>query len=201
MPAALVSRAGPVHIPPMRSTDSDQQGVQLRVSGDGWLTYAVGCAPDALPPVSRRDLDSAWNAARHAALAGEWGAVRGFRFADPDGHSLDIALADRDAQCWAGAVDSRVGLRSRYGISLLLRLLALVNLIASASWSRQFLRFCRDGADLDPSLLSAAATEPLNAAAQFDECAFRSRLSQALLPHAADTNGQTTSGPMTGAIA
>lgn len=182
--------------PPMRSSDTDRPGVQLRVSGEGWLTYAVGCGLAALPPVSCRDLDSAWNAARHAALSGEWGAVRGFRFAEADGEPVDIALADRDACCWAGAVDSRVGLQSRYGISVLLRLLALVNLIASASWSHPLCQFSRDGADLDPSLLAAAATEPLNGAGQFDEAAFRARLSRALLSHT-----PPPTGPMTGATA
>ncbi|HKM64222.1 MAG TPA: hypothetical protein VJY39_17205 [Acidisphaera sp.] len=183
-------------IPRMRSSDTDRPGVQLRISGDGWLTYAVGCGPAALPPVSCRDLDSAWNAARHAALAGEWGVVRGFRFAEADGEPVDIALADRDALCWARAVDSRLGLQSRYGISVLLRLLALVNLIASASWSHPLCRFSRDGADLDPNLLAAAATEPLNATGQFDERAFRARLSRALLPHA-----PASIAPMTGATA
>jgi hypothetical protein len=166
------------------------------MSGEGWLTYTVGCAPAALPPVSRRDLDAAWHAARQAALAGEWGAIRGFSFAEPDGETLDIALADRDACCWARAVDSRVGLQSRYGVSVLLRLLALVSLIASASWSRPLCRLSRDGADLDPSLLAAAASEPLNEAGQFDELAFRARLAPALLPPA-----RAPFAPLAGVIA
>jgi hypothetical protein len=180
----------------MARAQSDRPAVQIRISGEGWLTYMVGCAPTSLPPVSRRDLDGAWHAARLAAIAGEWGAIRGFRFAQNDGGALDIALADPDACCWAGAVDSRLGLQSRYGISVLLRLLALVDLIARASWSRPLCRFGRDGADLDPSLLAAAATEPLNEAGQFDESAFRSRLSRNLL-----TQRQAGFGPLSGAIA
>ena len=61
-----------------------------------------------------------------------WGAVRGFRFRRPDGSYTDLALADRDARCWAGAVDRTAGLTSSYGLSLCLRLLALVDLLARA---------------------------------------------------------------------
>ena len=192
---ALVRRAVPVHIQQMPTSDHDLSGVQFRLSGEGWLTYTVGCSPAALPPVSRRDLDHAWDAARSAAIAGEWGALRGFRFTEAGGEPLGIALADRDARCWAAAVDSRVGLKSRYGISVLLRLLALVNLIASASWSHPLCRFSRDGADLDPALLAVAATEPLNDAGQFDELTFKARLSGALL-----TQVPAPYGPMSGAM-
>ena len=165
----------------MYCSDRDQPAVQFRDSGQGWLTYTVSCSPVGLPPVSRRDLDHAWDAARSAAIAGEWGVVRGFRFVDAGREPLTIALADRDALCWAGAVDRRLGLKTRYGISVLLRLLALVKLIASASWSHPLCRLSRDGADLDPALLAVAATEPLNEYGQFDELRFKARLSGSLL--------------------
>ena len=64
----------------------------------------------------RRDLERAWYAARDAALAQRWGVTRFFRFQRHDGSYGDLALADRDACCWADAVDGTVGLRNSYGL-------------------------------------------------------------------------------------
>ena len=111
----------------------------------------------------RRDLERAWYAARDAALAQRWGVVRFFRFQRPDGSYGDLALADRDACCWADAVDGTVGLRNSYGLSLCLRLLALVDLLARVRWADSLCLLQRDGADLHPSLLRAAASAPLTA--------------------------------------
>ena len=146
----------------------------------GALTYVVDAPPEALPPVRGRDLERAWYAARGAAMAATWGTVRGFRFRRPDGSFTDLALADRDACCWAAAVDQIAGLTSSYGLSLCLRLLALVDLLARASWAAPLCRLERDGADLHPSLLRAAAATPLTAEARFDESGFRSRLTPSL---------------------
>ena len=126
----------------------------------------------------RRDLERAWYAARDAALAQRWGVVRCFRFQRPDGSYGDLALADRDACCWAGAVDGTLGLRNSYGLSVCLRLLALVDLLARVRWADPLCLLQRDGAELHPSLLRAAATAPLTAEARFDEPGFRSRLAR-----------------------
>jgi hypothetical protein len=115
--------------------------------------------------------------AREAAIASVRGGTRGFRFLRRDGTTTDLALADPDASCWAAAVDETVGLGTCYGLSLCLRLLALVELLARSPWAGGFYRLERDGAELDRSLLQAAATTPLTAEARFDEAVFRSRLS------------------------
>src|SRR5215472_6148878 len=109
--------------------------VHVGTGPGGSLTYLVSLPPEELPSVHRRDLERAWYAARDAALAQRWSVVRLFRFQRPDGSLGDLALADRDACCWAGAVDGMVGLRNSYGVSLCLRLLALVDLLARARWA------------------------------------------------------------------
>ena len=144
------------------------------------MTYLVEAPPEALPPVRGRDLERAWYAAREAAIAQSWGVIRAFRFRRPDGSHLDLALTDRDARCWIGAVDGTVGLGSSYGLSLCLRLLALVDLLAHASWAWPLCRLARDGAELHPSLLRAAASIPLSAEARFDELGFQAHLAAAL---------------------
>jgi hypothetical protein len=160
--------------------DPREQPRSIRVGAgpDGSLTYLVDLPPEALPAVGRRDLERAWYAAREAALAERWGAVRGFRFNRPDGSHTDLALADRDARCWAGAIDHAVGIGTSHGLSLCLRLLALVDLLAHANWLRPLFRLARDGAELHPALLRTAATLPLTPEARFDETGFRIRLSQ-----------------------
>jgi hypothetical protein len=77
-----------------------------------------------------------------------------------------------------GAVDRSVGLASAHGLSLCLRLLALVDLLARAPWVRPLYKLARDGAEFHPALLRAAASQPLTADARFDEAAFRIRLSR-----------------------
>jgi len=154
--------------------------VQVGAGPDGSVTYLVDAPPEALPPVRGRDLERAWYAAREAAIAGSWSTVRGFRFRRADGSHTDLALADPHARCWAGAVDLTVGLGNGYGLALCLRLLALVDLLAHARWALAFCRLERDGADLHPTLLRAAATSPLTAEARFDEMSFRACM--ALLP-------------------
>jgi hypothetical protein len=152
--------------------------VQVGAAPDGSLTYLVDLPPEELPPVQRRDLERAWYAARDAALAQRWGVARFFRFQRPDGSYGDLALADRDACCWADAVDGMVGLRNSYGLSLCLRLLALVDLLARVRWADSLCLLQRDGADLHPSLLRAAASAPLTPEARFDESGFRLRLAR-----------------------
>lgn len=140
------------------------------------MTYMVDLPPEELPAVHRRDLERAWYAARDAALAQRWGVARFFRFRRHDGSFGDLALADRDACCWASAVELTVGMRSSYGLSVCLRLLALVDLLARTRWAAPLFVLHRDGAEMHPVLLRAAASEPLNQEARFDETGFRARL-------------------------
>jgi hypothetical protein len=154
----------------------DTVAVRVGLTAEGVLTYLVDRPPEELPAVRGRDLEAAWDAAREAALASRFSAVRGFRFRRGDGSFTDLALADRDARCWAGAVDRTVGMDSCYGLSICLRLLALVDLLARARWAHGLFRLGRDGATLHPALLRTAAMAPLTTEARFDETGFRARL-------------------------
>jgi hypothetical protein len=161
----------------MESQD-DTRPIRVGAAPDGSLTYLVDLPPEALPPVTRRDLERAWYAARRAALAEQWGAVRVFRFLRADGGHSDLVLADRDASCWAAALDAIYGIGTRQGLSLCLRLLALIDLLAQSPWAVPLVRLARDGAEPDPALLHAAATEPLTHDARFDQTGFRTRLAR-----------------------
>jgi hypothetical protein len=154
--------------------------VRVGRGADGLTTYLVDLPPETLPPVTGRDLERAWYAARAAAISADWGAARGFRFRRADGGYLDLALEDADARCWAGAVDDTVGMANSYGLSLCLRLLALVDLLARAGWAARVVRLARDGAELHPCLLRAAASLPLTPEARFDETSFRAHLAPQL---------------------
>ena len=162
------------------SSNRETSGGTIRVGGspDGLMTYLVDLPPEALPSVGKRDLERAWYAAREAALDERQGAVRGFRFNRPDGSHTDLALADPDARCWVGAVDRTVGIANAAGLSLCLRLLALIDLLARAPWARPLFHLARDGAEFHPALLRTAASQPLTKDARFDEAGFRARLSQ-----------------------
>ena len=154
--------------------------VQVRAAGDGTLTYLVDVPPEALPPVRLRDLAAAWDAARNAAIAARWDMVRLFRFRRADGSVTDLALADPDACCWAGAVDGTVGIGSAYGMSLCLRLLALIDLLTHARWADRFFTITREGAELHHALLRGAATAALTREARFDESDLRARVLPAI---------------------
>ena len=160
--------------------------VQVRNLANGVCTYVVDVPPEALPPVASRDIERAWYAARRAAIAERWGPPRGFRFRRRDDNSTEtwqvLALADRDARCWADAVDATVGMVSAYGLSLCLRLLALVDLLARVGWADRVVHLARDGAELHPALLAAAAGVRLTAEAGFDETVFRDHLGRDLVP-------------------
>jgi hypothetical protein len=177
--AALGSILMPMSVQDQPS-NREASGGTIRVGGgpDGLMTYLVDLPPEALPSVCKRDLERAWYAAREAALAERQGAVRGFRFTRPDGSHTDLALADRDARCWVGAVDRTVGIATAPGLSLCLRLLALIDLLARAPWARSLFHLARDGAEFHPALLRAAAVQPLTNEARFDEAGFQVRLSR-----------------------
>ncbi len=165
--------------------DLPDPALQVGQALDGTLTYLVDRPPALLPPVRGRDLAAAWDAARDAALGAVWGAGRRFRFRQPDGSFTDLALRDRDALCWAGAVEITAGLQTLYGLSLCLRLLALVDLLARARWTRALCQVRRNGAELHPALLRTAATIELTNDARFDETRFRAGLGLSTAPDGA----------------
>jgi hypothetical protein len=168
--AGLSFRGTPSHAPAMPA-------IEVAATAHGTLTYVIEGTPQSLPPVRRRDLLAAWDDARAAALHHEAGPRRAFRFARADGLTTDLALADRDASVWAGAVDRTLGIANVYGLSVCLRLLALVDLLA-APWARGLFALRRGGADLDPGLVRLAAEAKLTEDGGFDATAFRAALIQ-----------------------
>lgn len=182
----------------MHSRDSR---VRVAETAGGARTYLVDLAPAALPPVRPRDLAAAWDSARGAALAQHWGAPLLLRFAEPAGETTELALADADACCWAAAVDGTVGLGNTQGLSLLLRLLALVEVLPRAPWALPLVALGREGAALDPALLRAAARLALGADARFDPGALRAALVvEAALPAAPATEAALPPPPSFGAL-
>ncbi|MSP04340.1 MAG: hypothetical protein EXR05_03665 [Acetobacteraceae bacterium] len=167
----------------------------IRVVGDahGGLTYFVDALPEDLPAVHKRDVELAWDSAHRAAQGVRWGVLRGFRFqrVGSEAPPRDLLLADIHAATWAEAVDSMVGLRSLYGLSLCLRLLALVDLLAHARWADGLYRVHRGEAEMDVRLLRLAATARLTPQAGFDAAGFRAILCPAALP-ASETNARLT---------
>ena len=144
--------------------------------GGDRLVYRVTLPPEAMPPVTTRDLEQAWDAARAAALSSSGAAHRQFSFRGADGRIATFDLDDRDARLWASAVDRVSGLTTLAGISLCLRLLALIDLMAHSRWAFAFMTPKRDGARLDRALLRAAARADLTEEARFDEASFRRNL-------------------------
>jgi hypothetical protein len=169
-----------VHLYGMDADTDTRAPIQVAVADNGIVTYLVDAPPESLPPVGLRDIAAAWDAARAAAGAAAWGSARLFRFRRADGSLTDLALADADACCWAGAVDKTTGMHTSYGLSLCLRLLALVDLLARERWAAPLMRLTRGEAELDPALLRTAATAPLNHEARFDETLFRAQLATRL---------------------
>jgi hypothetical protein len=143
----------------------------------GEVLHLVSAPPSSLPTVTKRDLEQAWEAAR----ASETAPPRFFRFASAGGKSVELLLQDRDAAAWAAAVERSAGLSTPYGISVCLRLLALVALMAEAEWARRWFALRRDGAEIRPELWHAAALVTLNDNGGFDETDLR-----ALLPEQRD---------------
>ena len=92
-----------------------------------------------------------------------------FHFRPADDEPVDLALTDPDASCWTEAVDAVWGLHTPYGLSLCLRLLGLVALLARSPALRALCPLARNGAALDPALVRAAATVPLSVHGNLDE--------------------------------
>lgn len=153
--------------------------IQVREDADGSVVHRLSVPPEGLPAVRGRDLTAAWDAAREAArtsdAASAW-ARRRFVFDRADGSVMELAVTDRDARCWAEAVERVAALSTQYGVSLCLRLLALVDLLARAPWATRLLAFEAGLARLHPALLRLAASSPLSPEARFDEARLRDTL-------------------------
>ncbi len=141
------------------------------------MLHLLDTPPQALPSVSKRDIEQAWEAAQ--GVVARTVPPRGFHFAVPAQAPLALTLHDRDAVAWAAAVDAIADLSTPRGVSLCLRLLGLIELMSRAGWVRAWFSLGRAGAEIAPALLQAAALAPLNQNGGFDECALR-----ALLPGA-----------------
>lgn len=158
-----------VHGAAMTRSGKADAAIKVAETSDGVLTYLVADMPEALPPVSPRDLERAWHQAREAAIAAKDGPARLFRFMNGRDSVADLALVDTDARCWAAAVDAYRGIDNLAGLSICLRLLALVELMTRARWTTSHVTILPDGAEIDAALLRAAATTPLTREANFDE--------------------------------
>lgn len=154
--------------------------IQVAEDATGGLAYAIPCPPEALPPVTAAALLEAWRAAREGAEAGGWGPPRQLLFLREDGEPTRLAIADRDARAWAEAIDRRADLATLPGLSLCLRLLALVDGLARHRFLAGMFDVAADGIALHPALLGAAASMPLDAGARFDGEALRRLLSRGL---------------------
>ncbi|WP_233256315.1 hypothetical protein [Falsiroseomonas bella] len=154
----------------------------IRVAEDahGALAYAIPCPPERLPAVRPEALLAAWDAARAGAAAGRWGPARTLVFRRANAEPTVLAIADRDARCWAEAVDRGAGLCTLAGLALCLRLLALVEVMGRAEWLIGLFDVTPQGVDLHPALLRAAAGMPLDAGARFDAEELRRLLSRGL---------------------
>ena len=159
---------------------------EIRVAEDaaGALAYAVPCPPESLPPVRPEALLAAWQAARAGAAAGRWGPPRTLFFRRAGAEPTVLSIADRDARCWAEAVDRGADLRTLAGLALCLRLLALVEVMSRATWLAGMFDVTAEGVDLHPALLRAAAAMPLDSAARFDAEALRRLLSRGIAARA-----------------
>jgi hypothetical protein len=136
------------------------------------VLHLVSAPPSALPTVSKRDLEQAWEAAQGGGAA----PARFFRFATAGRPPVELLLQDRDAAAWAAAVERSAGLSTPYGVSVCLRLLALVAVMAEAGWVRAWFALRRDGAEIRPELWHAAALVRLNDSGGFDETDLRALL-------------------------
>ncbi len=155
------------------------EAIRTQTGPHGEILHLVPYPPAQLPPVTKRDLEQAWEAARAGALAARTASakIHGFRFHAEAAPPLDLVITDTDAASWAGAIDSIANLSTAYGISICLRLMALFQLMATAAWARPWFNLNRGGLEFHPALLQAAAVSPLTPTGGFAETTL-----QALLP-------------------
>jgi hypothetical protein len=157
--------------------------IRTQTGPDGEILHLVPYLPAALPAVTKRDLEQAWETARLAALAPpKPTATHAFRFLQGSAPRLDLVITDTDAASWAAAIDRLANLSTAHGISICLRLLALFQLMATQLWVRNWFTLSRAGLEFHPALLQAAALTPLTPTGAFAETTL-----QALLP--AETPG------------
>jgi hypothetical protein len=159
---------------------------EIRVAEDanGALAYAIPCPPETLPAVRPDALLAAWDAARAGAAAGRWGPPRVLMFQREASEPTVLAIADRDARCWADAVDRGADLSTLPGLAVCLRLLALVEVMPRCPWLIGMFDVTPEGVELHPALLRAAATMPLDSGARFDAEALRRLLSRGIAARA-----------------
>ena len=133
------------------------RAVHVQARADGALLYLVALPPEALPPVRARDLAAAWDAARNAAWTNAGARCGCSASAAP----RTPRSTSRSAMPTPAAGPARSMPRSvsviRTALSLCLRLLALVDLLAHAPWASDLVALRRDGAAIQPPLLAAAA--------------------------------------------
>ncbi|MFQ3623259.1 MAG: hypothetical protein SNJ73_06905, partial [Acetobacteraceae bacterium] len=132
------------------------------------------------PAVETRDLLGAWEAARAAAEAEAWGEARAMLFRRAGGEATELVIADADARCWAAGVDGAIGLGTLYGLAVCLRLLGLIDLLATAPWTQGLFDVSAEGTTLHPALLALAARAPLQADGRFDAASLRASLAARL---------------------
>jgi len=154
--------------------------IPTREDASGMIAHAVPLPPQALPAVAPDALMEAWRRAANAARAHRWGPPRSFLFPPGPAGEGSLHLTDRDACCWAASVDGSIGLDTLAGVSLCLRLLALVELLGRAPWTAGLFDIGPLGIELDPRLLDAAATHGLDGDARFDEKQMRRLFSRIL---------------------
>ncbi|MSO97937.1 MAG: hypothetical protein EXR11_06935 [Rhodospirillaceae bacterium] len=149
---------------------------QLRPVPTPYL-HDLDFGPEDLPPISPLDLRRAWRVAHLGAEVGlimAPGDVQGVSFRTAKGLETKFMFVDMDAACWAASIDRSYDLRTARRVSLLFRLLALIEIMSQAEWLRPFFSLnSKDGATLHPNLLAAAATEPLSKSASFDVLRFK----------------------------
>lgn len=153
--------------------------LRTEYTADGKILHLLPHPPEALPAVTKRDLEQAWEVASATALApGPPPATHGFRFTHPGDTPLDLVITDRDAASWAGGIDAIADLSTAHGVSVCLRLMALIELMSRADWTRPWFTLTRAGLDFHPALLTAAALAPLTPTGGFAETALRALLPQ-----------------------
>jgi hypothetical protein len=130
-------------------------------------------------------LRRAWRAAHVGAAVGlvmAPGDVAGvvFRRKSRRGRRAEeirFLFSDLDGACWAAAVDRQFGLDTIQGVSLLFRLLALIDLMTDTPWLRPFFSLSQaDGAVIDGKLMTVAAAQPLSETAAFEAAAFKAAM-------------------------
>ncbi len=177
---------------------SPETPVGVAAAADGTLLHALPLAPEALPPVEATALRSAWDAARRAAAAEAPGPPRALLFLGPDGTRRDLLLADAEARCWALAVERLARLDTTAGVALLVRLLALVDLLARVRFLDPLFDVSAAGTVFHPSLLAAAARQPLDQAGRFDAAAWRAAFAGRLTCGATDDASPSQAKPSHG---